>query len=116
MPELRRHAGTPAPDGRESGVVRILRQAAHVADEPGAIGAAPDVRALERLLDLRQLPVEPERRPHAGTLALCCKDGSHADWDAHLTGELATNRNARYHCVSASAPATISRISCVICA
>ena len=58
-------------DALERGRAELLRQRAHVARELGAERAAPDVRAQQRLLDLRQLPVEPERGPGTGALALC---------------------------------------------
>src|SRR5262249_37492446 len=71
-------AATPRPPPAEPTVARaleggrsdLLGEPGEVARERGACCAARDVRAQQRALDLRQLAVEPERRPCPGAFAL----------------------------------------------
>ena len=73
----------------------LLRQPVEVASIGGTFRAAPDVRTQMRPLDLRQLTVERERRPCTGVFALHGEDGSHVQYDAGRTHQLA---NRIYRC------------------
>ncbi len=92
---------------------KVARQLSRLLLEAGARDARPEMGAQRRAFELRQLPVEAERDPQTGTLALGTSKGSHSEFDGRGRQELGelTGQPA-----SASAPATISRISWVICA
>jgi hypothetical protein len=87
--------------------VRNLTQAA---DEGRAARAVVEMGAQVRPLELRELAIECERRARPRALAVLGQDRFHKEYDAAQRDRLES------YPLSASAPATISRISWVICA